>query len=245
MSPTPPSNRDAAADELVETFAGSETSLADLVDSLLEKGVVVDGEVVLGLAGIDLIYLRLAALLAAADRVMETGHRGAGSPVGGAEPRDAAAGASQDGRAGSPNPPDRQGARSASASYQDPLKFVDIPEVDSKAERHPLSVHAAPPESIPSPAASAGEPVSRWNPDPREVRKGVMKLVLALAEFIRQLLERQAVRRMEAGTLTDAEVERLGTALAQVEDTLRDIAESAGLDPSEINLDLGPLGKLI
>jgi hypothetical protein len=87
--------------------------------------------------------------------------------------------------------------------------------------------------------------VSRWNPDPDDVRKGVMKLVLALAEFIRQLLERQAIRRMEAGTITDEETERLGTALAHVEETLRDMAERAGLDPEEVNLDLGPLGKLV
>ena len=72
-----------------------------------------------------------------------------------------------------------------------------------------------------------------------------MKLVLALAELVRQLLERQAIRRMEAGTLTDEETERLGTALSQIESTLREIAEGAGLDPAEINLDLGPLGKLL
>ncbi len=71
-----------------------------------------------------------------------------------------------------------------------------------------------------------------------------MQLVLTLVDFVRQVLERQAVRRMEEGTLTDDEIERIGVALMQLEQTVHDLARQAGLDPSELNLDLGPLGKL-
>jgi Gas vesicle protein K len=71
-----------------------------------------------------------------------------------------------------------------------------------------------------------------------------VKLVLSLIEFIRQLLERQAIRRMEARTLTDEEIERLGTALMRLEETVKDIAAQFGLSPDELNLDLGPLGRL-
>ena len=85
---------------------------------------------------------------------------------------------------------------------------------------------------------------ARWNADPEDVRKSVMQLVLTLVDFVRQVLERQAVRRMEEGTLTDDEVERIGVALMQLEQTVHDLAKQAGLDPSELNLDLGPLGKL-
>jgi hypothetical protein len=85
----------------------------------------------------------------------------------------------------------------------------------------------------------------RWNADPEEVQKSVARLVLALVEFLRKLMERQAIRRMEAGTLTDEEVENVGLALMRLEETLHSIAERFGLSKDELNLDLGPLGRLI
>jgi hypothetical protein len=85
----------------------------------------------------------------------------------------------------------------------------------------------------------------RWNADKDDVQRSVATLVLALVEFIRQLLERQAIRRMDAGTLTDQQVEDLGSALLKLEETVRDIAERFGIPPEELNLDLGPLGKLM
>jgi regulator of sirC expression with transglutaminase-like and TPR domain len=85
----------------------------------------------------------------------------------------------------------------------------------------------------------------RWNADPEEVRRSVARLVLTLVEFIRRLMERQAIRRMEADTLTPEEVEAVGLALMRLEETVHDMAASFGLDPAELNLDLGPLGKLI
>lgn len=85
----------------------------------------------------------------------------------------------------------------------------------------------------------------RWNADPDDVQKSVAQLVLTLVEFIRKLLERQAIRRMEAGTLTDAQTEDIGTALMKLEETVRDLAARFGLSPDELNLDLGPIGKLM
>jgi hypothetical protein len=85
----------------------------------------------------------------------------------------------------------------------------------------------------------------RWNADPEEVQKSVARLVLALVEFLRKLMEKQAIRRMEAGTLTDDEVENVGLALMKLEETLHDIADRFGLAPDDLNLDLGPLGRLI
>lgn len=84
----------------------------------------------------------------------------------------------------------------------------------------------------------------RWNPNPEDVQKSVAQLVLALVEFLRKLLERQAIRRMEAETLTPEEVENVGLALMRLEETVHDLARKFGLDPEELNLDLGPLGKL-
>lgn len=89
-----------------------------------------------------------------------------------------------------------------------------------------------------------GELLPRWNANPEDVQKSVAQLVLALVEFLRKLLERQAIRRMEAETLSPEEVERIGLALMRLEETVHDMARQFGLDPSELNLDLGPLGRL-
>ena len=85
----------------------------------------------------------------------------------------------------------------------------------------------------------------RWNVDPQDVQKSVVRLVLALVEFLRKLLERQAIRRMESGTLTAEETEKIGQALMKLEETVQQIAKQFGLKPEELNLDLGPLGRLI
>jgi hypothetical protein len=93
-------------------------------------------------------------------------------------------------------------------------------------------------------AAGGGSPL-RWNADPDDVQRSVAQLVLTLVEFIRKLLERQAIRRMEAGTLNDAQTEDVGRALMQLEAAVRDIATRFGIPPEDLNLDLGPLGKLM
>ena len=88
-------------------------------------------------------------------------------------------------------------------------------------------------------------PPPRWNADPEDVRRSVVKLVLTLIEFIRQVLERQAIRRMEAASLTADETEAVGLALMRLEATIRDLGDQFGLTPEDLNLDLGPLGKLV
>src|SRR5688572_2081283 len=85
----------------------------------------------------------------------------------------------------------------------------------------------------------------RWNADPDDVQRSVAQLVLTLVEFVRQLLERQAIRRMETGTLSEAQTEDVGRALMKLEETVRDIAAKFGLPPEDLNLELGPLGKLM
>ena len=77
------------------------------------------------------------------------------------------------------------------------------------------------------------------------MQRSVAQLVLTLVEFIRRLLERQAIRRMEAHTITDRQTEDIGRALMKLEETVGDIAAKFGLLPEELNLDLGPVGKLM
>ena len=92
---------------------------------------------------------------------------------------------------------------------------------------------------------AAGQGPLRWNADPDDVQRSVAQLVLTLVEFIRKLLERQAIRRMEAGTLTDQQTEDIGRALMTLEETVRDMAARFGIPIEDLNLDLGPVGKLM
>ena len=127
----------------------------------------------------------------------------------------------------------RRPARARRRNAIDDIDVRALPAGDIDALRAEIE------KSLPS-AGSA-----RWNADPTDVQRSVAKLVLTLMEFLRKLLERQAIRRMETGTLTDAEVEAVGLALMRLEETLRTMGERFGLTPDELNIDLGPLGRLI
>ena len=108
---------------------------------------------------------------------------------------------------------------------------VEVAELESlRADLERLAAKSAPP---------------RWNANPDDVRKSVAKLVLTLVEFIRQLLERQAIRRMEAGTLTEDQTEAVGLALMRLEETVRELGAQFGLAPEDLKLDLGPAGRLM
>jgi hypothetical protein len=86
---------------------------------------------------------------------------------------------------------------------------------------------------------------SRINADPEDVQKGLAKLVLTLVELLRQLMERQAVRRIEGGSLTDDEIERLGQTFMKLDQRMGELLETFGLKRSDLNLNLGPLGDLM
>jgi hypothetical protein len=85
----------------------------------------------------------------------------------------------------------------------------------------------------------------RINADRESLEKGLAQLVLTLVELIRQLMERQALRRIEGGTLSADEVERLGETFMLLEQKMEELREHFELDEEDLNLDLGPLGKLI
>ena len=86
---------------------------------------------------------------------------------------------------------------------------------------------------------------SRINIDAQSVEQGLAKLVLTLIEFIRRLLEKQAVRRMEGGDLSPEQIEELGLALMHLEAKLQELKTQFGLADEDLNLDLGPIGRLI
>ena len=131
-------------------------------------------------------------------------------------------------------PTRRKGGRRAATRVRRPARArvgnIDVQHIESMRAEVERLARTAPP---------------RWNADPEDVRRSVAKLVLTLVEFIRQLLERQAIRRMDAGTLTSEQTEAVGLALMRLEETVRDIGSQFGLAPEDLNLDLGPVGKLM
>lgn len=109
---------------------------------------------------------------------------------------------------------------------------------------------APPPAPGPRPTATprpSPEDVTRRptaDEDDRHLADGVARLVLTVVAVLHDLIERQAIRRVEGGTLTDDQVERLGVALAALEERMADVREAFGVDDADLNLDLGQLGRL-
>jgi Gas vesicle protein K len=85
----------------------------------------------------------------------------------------------------------------------------------------------------------------RVNADPERVEQGLAQLVLTLVELLRQLMERQALRRMEQGNLTDEQIERLGQTFMKLEQRMEELKREFGLEDRDLNLNLGPLGDLM
>lgn len=81
--------------------------------------------------------------------------------------------------------------------------------------------------------------------DPESVKNGLGQLVLTLVELIRQLLEKQAMRRIEGGSLTEDEIERLGLTFLELDRQMIWLKKEFGLTDKDLNFDLGPLGKLL
>ena len=81
----------------------------------------------------------------------------------------------------------------------------------------------------------------RISADSEVVENGLARLVLAIVELVRRLLEKQALRRMDAGNLSDAEIERLGNALMKLEEKMAELKRAFGLDDEQLNMKLGPL----
>ena len=85
----------------------------------------------------------------------------------------------------------------------------------------------------------------RINADPDKVEQGLARLVLTLIELLRRVLEHQAIRRMDGGTLSDEEIERLGLALLKLSERMDELKATFGLSNEDLDIDLGPLGRLV
>ena len=85
----------------------------------------------------------------------------------------------------------------------------------------------------------------RIDADPDSVQQGLAQLVLTIVELLRQLMERQALRRIDGGGLTDEQVENLGRTFMELDRAMEELRGHFGLEPEDLNLDLGPLGRLL
>ena len=85
----------------------------------------------------------------------------------------------------------------------------------------------------------------RLNADPEKLERGLAQLVLTIVELLRQLMERQALRRIDGGTLSEEEVERLGRTFMELDKRMEELRTEFGLDAEDLNLNLGPLGNLL
>lgn len=100
--------------------------------------------------------------------------------------------------------------------------------------------------SSPRAVAVVPPPVPGIVPEPSDrPEQGLARLVLTLVELLRQVVERQALRRMEGGSLEGEEVERMGRALMELEEKMAELRDAFGLSPEDLDIDLGPLGRLV
>jgi Gas vesicle protein K len=106
-----------------------------------------------------------------------------------------------------------------------------------------------PPDDDPFPEAAlealARALPERINADPDRVEQGLARLVLTLIELLRRVLEHQALRRMEGGSLSDEELERLGLALLKLSERMNELKATFDLTDEDLNIDLGPLGRVL
>jgi len=169
-------------------------TLVDALDKVLEKGAIINGDIVIRLADVDLVYLGLRLILTSISKAEEMSGR----------------------------------------SFSDPEKEL-TPEDIEYIERLQREIKKTE-ENIPK--------IINTN-SPRETEQGLAKLVLTLVELIRRLMEKEAFRRVKKGTLSPAEIQKLGLSLKAVKKKIEEIKAIFGIEDEELNLDLGPLGNLM
>ncbi|MGH2377618.1 MAG: gas vesicle protein GvpJ [Candidatus Limnocylindria bacterium] len=209
----------------MNVLGGSDqVTLLDIADRLLDTGVVLDGEATISVADVDLIYLGLNVALTSVDKMRRVTSEEPAPPVRASREVIERSEAARHGAAkASRVERERRGPGAMSVSELE----QEAAAVRSELDR----VRADIPERV--------------NVDPDEVERGLAKLVLTIVEFVRQLLERQAVRRMEHGSLTEDEVERVGLALERLDKKMTEMAARFGLAREELTMKLGPLGDLV
>lgn len=204
------------------------TSLVDVLDRVLDTGVVVEGNAMLSVADVDLVYLGLKLVLCSVDRLQTPPQASTPPPNPPAAPAPPEANASP-----APHSPPAQGP-------------TDMPQ-DLTSTSTSSGGRPTPPADGLALTNVESAPSDGLLPAPRQPvsENGLAQLVLALVELLRDLMERQAIHRMERGTLTDQQIEQLGDTFMRLEECLEELLTTFGLTREDLNLDLGPLGTLL
>jgi len=219
-------------------------SLCEALDRILNTGIVAGGKITISVAEVDLIFLGLQLVLTSIESTGETRNSPAESNLlgGGASQGPARAikpaaelpaGQAQSRPAWRPRPRPAPAGNSEWAPNP-------APRAGSWENREGGCWIANEGET----AARSASPV-RQNIDPGQVKNGLGQLVLTLMKLLHELLERQALRRIEAGSLNPVEIERLGITLMEQAQEIERLRQAFGLEPGDLNLDLGPLGQLM
>jgi len=169
-------------------------TLVDALDKVLEKGAVINGDIMLSVADVDLVYLGLRLILTSVSKAEELSGK----------------------------------------SFSNPDKEFTSEDIEyiQKLQREIKRAE----ENIPK-LIDLG--------NPQKTEQGLAKLVLTLVELIRKLMEKEAFRRVKRGTLSQAEIQKLGLSLKAVKKKIKEIQTIFGIEDEELNLDLGPLGNLM
>jgi len=169
-------------------------TLVDALDKVLEKGAVINGDIVIRVADVDLVFLGLRLILTSISKAEEVSGKSFSDREKEATPEDIA--------------------------YIERLKR----EIRKAEENIPKLIDVS---------------------SPKKTEQGLAKLVLTLVELIRRLMEKEAFRRVKRGTLSPAEIQKLGLSLKAVKKKIKEIQAIFGIEDEELNLDLGPLGNLM
>ena len=169
-------------------------TLVDALDKVLEKGAVINGDLVIRVADVDLVFLGLRLILTSISKAEELSGKSFGDPEKELTPED--------------------------SEYIKKLQR----EIRKAEENIPKLIDVS---------------------DPKKTEQGLAKLVLTLVELIRRLMEKEAFRRVKRGTLSKAEIQKLGLSLKAVKKKIKEVQTIFGIEDEELNLDLGPLGNLM
>ncbi len=193
---------------------GDALDLVDLLDRLLERGAAVQGDLVLSLAGVDLVAIGLRAVLGSVDTLRGVGGLGrTGSEALGSEALGSGA-------------PGSEAVGSGAVSPPEPWPTPGLGAVGRDPSRRRAADDPAPP---------------RLELPDDDAARGLVRLVLTLVDVLRELMERQAIARMDRGGLTGAQVERLGNALARLSARMSDLKATFGFDDDDLTLGLHEL----
>lgn len=234
-------------------------TLLELLDRLLDKGAMVKGEILLSVADIDLVYLNLGLLLSSVKTVENAAIRGSHGEAGWLarqpssqeallnerplreEEKEVPPAPLPEEKEVPPTPlPEEKGKR----SYKEKEEASTSLEEEERRGKNDE-------ESIVRALPSVSDPITnqttkpKANIDPKNVEKGLAKLVLTLIDLIRKLMEKQAIRRVEDDQLSSDEIEKVGNAFLLLEEKMEELKETFGLTDEDLNLDLGPLGDLL